>query len=143
MARFLKNPDLAYNAQAARLPIVPSSAYGDSPANGLIRFNQATSRIEFYYNNAWSQVAKIGSVQIIVDNLGPGDGVTSNFTMTQQESDPTAIAVFVGGVYQQPTTNYTVNGTYIISFSAPPPLGTINPTSIIVIHNINSTNVPA
>ena len=45
MARFLKNPDLAYGAQAAKLPIVPSSAYGDTPTNGLIRFNQSSSRI--------------------------------------------------------------------------------------------------
>jgi hypothetical protein len=142
MARFLKNPDIANGAQAARLPIVPSSAYGDVPTNGLIRFNQATSRIEFFYNNAWSQIAKIGSVQLVVDSLGPGDGMTANFTMTQQETDPTAIAVFVGGVYQQPTTHYSVSG-YGIQFVTAPPLGTINPTTIIVIHNINSTNVPA
>lgn len=142
MARFLKNPDLAAGAQAAKLPIVPSSAYGDSPTNGLIRFNQSTSRIEFFYNNSWSQIAKIGSVQIVVDNLGPGDGTTVSFTMTQQETDPTAVAVFVGGVYQQPTTHYTVSG-YQITFNTAPPLGTINPTSIVVIHNINSTNVPA
>jgi hypothetical protein len=142
MARFLKNPDLAYGAQAAKLPIVPSSAYGDTPTNGLIRFNQASSRIEFFYNNAWSQIAKIGSVQIVVDTLGPGDGTTTNFTMSQSETDPTAIAVFVGGVYQQPSTHYSVSGTTISFFTAPP-LGTINPTTIVVIHNINSTNVPA
>ena len=142
MARFLKNPDLAYGAQAAKLPIVPSSAYGDTPTNGLIRFNQTSNRIEFYYNGAWSQIAKIGSVQIVVDTLGPGDGVTANFTMSQAESDPTAIAVFVGGVYQQPTTHYTVSGVGL-QFLTAPPLGTINPTTIVVIHNINSTNVPA
>jgi len=142
MARFLKNPDIANGAQAARLPIVPSSAYGDVPTNGLIRFNQSSSRIEFFYNNAWSQIAKIGAVQIVVDTLGPGDGTTINFTMSQQETDPTAIAVFVGGVYQQPTTHYTVSG-YGIQFTTAPPLGTITPTTIVVIHNINSTNVPA
>ena len=51
MARFLKNPDIGTSiSQAAKLPIVPSSSYGDTPTNGLIRFNQATNRIEFYYN---------------------------------------------------------------------------------------------
>jgi len=143
MARFFKNPDLTQGGRlAARLPIVPSASYGDAPTNGIIRFNQATSRIEFYYNGAWSQVAKIGAVQIVVDTLGPGDGTTINFTMSQQETDPTAIAVFVGGVYQQPTTHYTVSG-YGLSFFTAPPLGTVNPTTIVVIHNINSTNVPA
>jgi hypothetical protein len=143
MARYLKNPDIAYGAQAAKLPIVASSSYGDAPVSGLIRFNQATSRIEFYYNGAWSQIAKIGAVQLVVDNFN-GDGTTTAFTMSQTESDPTAISVFVGGVYQQPTTNYTVNGTTSITFlSAPPQYTGTSPTAIIVIHNINSTNVPA
>lgn len=143
MARFFKNPDIAKGGRlAARLPIVPSSSYGDAPTNGLIRFNQATNRIEFYYNNNWSQIAKIGAVQIVVDTLGPGDGMTANFTMTQQETDAKAVAVFVGGVYQQPDVHYTVSG-YGISFYTAPPAGTINPTTIVVIHNINSTNVPA
>jgi hypothetical protein len=145
MGRLLKNPDLAQGSSAARLPIVASSSYGDAgPVDGLIRFNQDTKRIEFYYNSAWSEVAKIGAVQIVVDNLGGavGDGSTSTFTMSQSETDPTAVAVFVGGVYQTATTHYTVSGTQI-TFQAAPPAGTLVPTQLIVIHNINSTNVPA
>jgi hypothetical protein len=142
MARLLKNPTPADNATLAmQMPIVPSSAYGDAPTNGLLRFNQASSRIEFFYNNAWSQVAKIGSVQLVVDNL-TGDGVTQTFVMSQSESDPTAIAVFIGGVYQIPTSNYTVSGLSITFTSAPPAPG-VNPNSIVIIHNINSTNVVA
>jgi hypothetical protein len=148
MARFLKNPQLAPGATAAILPVVPSSAYGDAPVQGLIRFNQNPTgssypRIEIYYNGSWQQVAPIGKVQLVIDSLGPGDGTTTTFTMTQAESDATAVAVFVGGVYQQPTTNYTVNGTTTITFTSAPPLGNINPTQIIIIHNINSTNVAA
>jgi hypothetical protein len=143
MARFFKNPDLVKNGKlAARLPIVASSSYGDAPVDGIIRFNQTSKRIEFYYNSAWSEVAKIGSVTLSVDQVGTGDGTTYQFTMSQSETDPTAIAVFVGGVYQTATTHYTVSGTQI-TFSSPPPLGSINPTQIVVIHNINSTNVPA
>ena len=139
MARLLKNPDLAYGAQAAKLPIVPSSAYGDAPTNGLIRFNQTSNRIEFYYNGSWSQVAKIGTVQLVTDTF-TGDGLTQTFTMSQVESDVTAIAVFIGGVYQQPTTNYTVNGSLAITFTSPPPAPGVNPNQVIVIHNLNSTN---
>lgn len=142
MARFFKNPDVTKGGRlAARLPIVPNSGYGDAPINGIIRFNQATSRIEFYYNGAWSQVAKIGAVQLIVDSF-VGDGVTSAFTMTQTESDPTAVAVFIGGVYQLPSTHYVVSGTSI-TFYSPPPAPGVNPNQIVVIHNINSTNVAA
>ena len=139
MARFLKNPELAQGSLAAKLPVVPSSSYGDAPVNGLIRYNQATSKIEFYYNGAWSQVAKIGTVQLVVDSF-TGDGSTQVFNMTQAESDATAIAVFIGGVYQQPTTNYTVNGSLAITFTSPPPAPGVNPNQIVVIHNINSTN---
>ena len=144
MARYLKNPQIGKGFNLAeQLPIVPSSAYGDAPISGLIRFNQATSRIEFYYNGAWNQVAKIGSVQLVVDSFN-ADGVNATWTMSQAESDPTAIAVFVGGVYQQPTTNYTVNGSTIITLQAIPPAYTgSSPTTIVIIHNINSTNVPA
>lgn len=142
MGRLLKNPEIAQGSTAARLPVVISSAYGDAPVDGLIRFNQDTKRIEFYYNSAWSEVAKIGSVTLSVDQVGTGDGTTSTFTMNKSETDATAIAVFVGGVYQTATTHYTVSGTQI-SFSSAPPMGSINPTQIVVIHNINSTNVPA
>lgn len=139
MGRFIKNPDLAPGTTAARLPIVPSSSYGDAPISGLIRFNQNTNKIEFYYNDAWNQVAKIGSVQLVVDNF-TGDSLTTTFTMAQSESDPTSIAVFIGGVYQQPTTNYTVNGTTTITFTSPPPAPGVNPNQVVVIHNLNSTN---
>jgi len=143
MGRLLKNPEIAQGSAAARLPIVASSAYADAgPVDGLIRFNQDTKRIEFYYNTTWSEVAKIGSVTINVDKVGDGDGTTSTFTMNQSETVATAIAVFVGGVYQTATTHYTVSGTQI-NFSSAPPMGSINPTQIVVIHNINSTNVPA
>ena len=142
MARYFKNPDIAKNGSlAARLPIVPSSAYGDAPTSGLIRFNQGTNKIEFYYNSAWNQVAKIGSVQIVVDDLVSSDGTTTNFTMSQAETDPTAIVVTIGGVYQQPTTHYTVSGTTISFTSAPPKPSLPNsPNHINIIHNLNSTN---
>ena len=62
------------------------------------------------------------------------------FTMQQAESDPSAIAVFIGGVYQQPNSNYTVNGTTSITFTSPPPAPGVNPNQIVIIHNINSTD---
>lgn len=141
MARLLKNPDIAPGSLGVKLPI-GTNTLSDAPVTGLIRFNSSNNRIEFYYNNAWNQIAKIGSVQLVVDNF-PGDGTTQVFTMTQAETDSTAVAVFVGGVYQQPNTNYTVSGTAITFFSPPPETTGTSPTQIIVIHNINSTNVPA
>lgn len=141
MGTFLKNPDIAPGKLGVKLPI-GTNTLSDAPVTGLIRFNQDNSRIEFYYNGAWNQVAKIGSVQLEVDSFS-GDGETQVFSMSQAEADPTAIVVFIGGVYQQPNTNYTVNGSTAITFTSPPPSPGINPNQIVIIHNINSTNVAA
>jgi len=141
MGIFLKNPDIAPGKLGVKLPI-GTNTLSDAPVTGLIRFNSDTNRIEFYYNNAWNSIAKIGSVQLIVDNF-TGDGIVQTFVMSQAESDPTAVAVFIGGVYQQPTVNYTVNGSTTITFTSAPPAPGVNPNQVIVIHNINSTNVPA
>jgi hypothetical protein len=138
MARFLKNPDLSPNSLAAKLPIVPSSAYGDSPVNGLIRFNDSNNKIEFFYNSTWNQIAKIGTVNIVVDEF-TGDGSTTQFYMSQSELDSNAVLVTIGGVYQQPTTNYSIVG-YQINFTSPPPAPGVNPNKIVVVHNLNSTN---
>ena len=141
MGRLLKNPDIAQGTLGVKLPI-GSNTLSDAPVTGLIRFNSDTSRIEFYYNSTWNQIAKIGSVQITVDDL-VGDGTSTLFTMSQTESDPTAIVVTIGGVYQQPTTNYTVSGTAITFTSPPAPSLPNSPNRITIIHNLNSTNVPA
>jgi hypothetical protein len=143
MARLLKNPDISTGSLGVKLPI-GTTTLSDAPVTGLIRFNTDNSRIEFFYNNAWNQVAKIGSVQLAVDQF-TSDGITTQvFTMSQSESDPKSIAVFIGGVYQQPTVNYIVDGSTNITFTSVPPAPTgMSPNQIVVIHNINSTNVAA
>ena len=140
MGRYLKNTQLQGGSYAVQLPLGSSSVGPDSPVNGQIRYNQTNSRIEFYYNSTWNQVAKIGNVQIIVDTVtGTQDGTNNIFTMSQAETDPKAVIVTIGGVYQQPTVHYTVSGTTITFTTAPPPPG-INPNQIVVIHNLNSTD---
>lgn len=147
MGRFLKNPDLAPSVLAVRLPVVDTTL-ADSPSDGLMRFNTDNNRIEFYYSGGWKQVAKIGAVDLVVDDT-VGDGLTSVFYMSQAETDPKAIAVFIGGVYQQPNTHYTlgdvnpgvkVTPTTAIVFQSPPPAPDINPNRITIIHNLNSTD---
>ena len=139
MARFLKNPDIAQGTLGVRLPI-GSNTLSDAPVTGLIRFNSSNNRIEFYYNNEWNQVAKIGTVALVVDDIAP-DGIAQTFIMSQAESNVNSIAVFIGGVYQQPTTNYTLAGTTTITFTSTPPANNgMMPNKITIIHNINSTD---
>lgn len=139
MGKYLKNPDIAPGALGVRLPIGYTSV-SDSPSDGLIRFNASNNKVEFYYNGSWNQIAKIGSVSIVVDDL-VGDGGTTGFTMSQSESDATNVVVTIGGVYQLPGTNYTVSGT-TITFTSPPPAPSLpsSPNRINIIHNLNSTN---
>lgn len=139
MGKYLKNPDIAPGALGVRLPIGYTSV-SDAPSDGLIRFNASNNKVEFYYNGSWNQIAKIGSVSIVVDDL-VGDGSTSGFTMSQSESDATNVVVTIGGVYQLPGTNYTVSGT-TITFTSPPPAPSLpsSPNRINIIHNLNSTN---
>lgn len=140
MARFLKNPDLTRSGKlAARLPMVPSSSYGDAPADGLIRFNQANSKVEFYYNGQWNQVAKIGTVNIVTDTFTTANGVTQYGPMSYSYSSgqEASVLVFVGGVQQKPVVNYTFDGSFTLNLN--PTSGTAGQT-ITVLHNFNSTN---
>jgi hypothetical protein len=140
MARFLKNTQLKGGSYAIQLPLGTSSLGPDFPVNGQIRYNQTNSKIEFFYNSAWNQVAKIGTVALVVDEF-TGDNATVDFTMSQSESSASNILVTVSGVYQAPVNNYTVSGTQL-TFTSPPPAidASGNPNKIIVVHNINSTN---
>ena len=151
MARYLKNPDITRSGKlAARLPMVPNNSYGDAPVDGLIRFNQDTSRIEFYYNNNWSEVAKIGTVNIVIDPFITGDtssnpsGDYHDMSYSYIAGQENSVLVFVGGVQQIPVTNYNFSSGVASKhiYITPSTSGDAG-QAILVIHNINSTNVPA
>ena len=139
MGRYLKNTQLESGSYAVQLPLGSNSIGPDVPQNGQIRFNTSTNRVELFFGSVWNQVAKIGTVSIVVDEF-TGDGTTTTFTMSQAESSDGAVLVSIGGVYQQPTTNYTTNGTTTITFTGPPPAPGVNPNKIVVVHNLNSTD---
>jgi hypothetical protein len=141
MGRYLKNTQLKGGSYSIQLPLGTSSIGPDSPVNGQIRFNQTTNKIEFYYNNQWNQVAKIGTVQVTVDQLVTADGV-NQYTMSQSyiAGQESGVLVFVGGVQQIPTVNYTFSSVVASNqlYLQPSTSGDAN-QPIIVIHNLNST----
>ena len=139
MGRYLKNTQLLGGSYAIQMPLGSNSLGPDSPVDGQMRFNTSNLRLEMFFSGVWNQVAKIGSVNITVDEF-TGDGVQTQFTMSQAESSANAVLVSIGGVYQQPSINYTVNGTTTITFTSPPPAPGINPNKIVVVHNLNSTD---
>jgi len=64
-----------------------------------------------------------------------GTGSQTVFTMSLAESSATQIIVFVGSIYQDPATAYTVNGGFDITFTSAPP----NTVPISVIHTRNNS----
>jgi hypothetical protein len=138
MGRYLKNTQILGGSYSVQLPLGSNSIGPDVPVDGQVRFNQSNSRVELFYNTQWNQIAKIGNVAIVVDEF-TGDDSQVNFTMSQGETSPNSILVSIGGVYQQPTTNYTVSGA-TITFTSPPPTPGVNPNKIVVVHNLNSTD---
>lgn len=139
MGKYLKNPDIAPGALGVRLPIA-STSLSDSPQDGVIRFNSTNSKIEFYYGTQWNQVAKIGAVTIVKDTFTTVDAQTTYgpMTYTYDAGQESSVVVFVGGVHQDPITNYQFDGTTNISIN-PSTGGTAN-QSIVIIHNLNSTD---
>lgn len=138
MGRYLKNTQLEGGSYAVQLPLGSNSVGPDFPVNGQIRFNQTNTKVELFYAGVWNTIAKVGKVSITVDEF-TGDGTTTMFIMSVSELNDSDVLVSIGGVYQQPTTNYTVTG-YQIHFTSPPPAPGLNPNKIVVVHNLNSTN---
>lgn len=142
MGRYLKNTEIATGGYAVRLPVGSNTIGPDSPVDGQIRFNESTNKIEFYFSNAWNQVAKIGRVEIVKDEFITADGVTSYGPMSYsyhvaQEND---VLVFVGGVHQKPVVNYTFNNPGSSYINIDPSTGGTSGQPIVIIHNINSTD---
>lgn len=124
MGYFVKNRRLQSGSSGVILPAGPTSLRPDSPLFGLIRYNTDSGFVEYFNGSAFISLATGGAVNYTVDSF-TGDGITTTFVMSQIVSDPTQIIVFVGSVYQIPTTNYTVGGpaNYNITFTSAPPSG--------------------
>jgi hypothetical protein len=75
--------------------------------------------VEFFNGTEFVALSS-GGVDYTVDNF-VGNGVQTDFTMSVAESTATQIMVFVGSIYQEPTTAYTVNGSVTLTFTSAPP----------------------
>ena len=142
MARYLKNTQLTGGSHTVQLPLGTMSVGPDVPVNGQVRYNMSNNRVEFYFDTSWHQVAQTGLVTLVIDEYdGSQFNVNYQVEMSQLVVSPTDIVVFIGGIYQAPTTNYTVAGTLLTLASPPPTVDAWgNPNKIVVIHNLNSTD---
>jgi hypothetical protein len=141
MGRFVKNVRLESGAYVVQLPRGTASIGPAQPATGVIRYDDDTDRVIYYNGTEYKVLTRAGRVTIVKDYF-VGDGTASAFSpMSYAVSDATSIMVFVGGVYQEPSINYTVDGTTTITFTSPPPAPGINPNRIVVLHGLASNDV--
>jgi hypothetical protein len=138
MGRYLKNYSI--NDQALALGVVNTST-ANRPAgkNGQLIYNTTTGTFQVY-DNAWTNISTgTSAAATITKNTFTGDGTTGAFTMSISVTSPQDILVFIGGVYQIPTTSYSVSGTTLTFGSAPPsPNGFDNDHIVTVLHGFNS-----
>jgi hypothetical protein len=132
MGYFVKNRQLQSGSTGVVLPTGSSANRPDFPAFGMIRYNTDSGLVEFFNGSVWSSLSTGGSITYTVDDF-VGNGVQTIFTMSVAESTATQLIVFVGSIYQDPASSYTVNGGYDITFTSAPP----NTVPINVIHTTN------
>lgn len=128
MGYFVKNRQLQSGSSGVVLPAGGSALRPPDPRFGLIRYNTDLAAVEFFNGTQFVQLSAAGAIDYTVDSF-TGDGSTTVFTMSLQENLTTQIIVFVGSIYQTPTTAYTVNGGFDITFTSAPPDG--EPISVI------------
>ena len=150
MGRFVKNPILTQGS-SVEIPSV-STANRPTGANGKIIFNTTTSTYQVYNGAQWYNVSEASREKSLTVDKFQGDGSTTVFgggkgntldgstaaTLSVVPTDATDMVIFVGGVYQIPTTNYTYSGGEITFGEAPPANdGTSAGHIITIIHNLH------
>ena len=137
MGRFLKTASApgSGSAQALALPTGTSGNRPGNPKIGDFRFNTDNNLLEYFDGLAFQTSTKVGQVAITVDSF-TGDGSTTTFTLSSEQSGVNQVMAFIGGVHQDPTTAYTISADEITFTSAPP-----NGEAVNVILDIGSTNV--
>ena len=153
MGRLVKNRELDNGALTVKIPSV-TTEQRPSGANGDLIYNTSIPSFQVY-QNGWGNVstANSGLGTITVDKF-QGDGTTTTFgggvgntldgstaaNLSFIVANDEDVMVFIGGIYQTPTTNYQIvgGGTQIQFGSAPDPIddnGNVN--VIAVIHGLN------
>ncbi len=150
MGRFVKNPVIGDNAVGVTIPNV-TTAQRPSGTNGQLVYNTTTSTYQVYNGSAWYNVSEASREKSIVVDRFQGDGTTTVFgsgagntlddstmaTLSVVPDAATDMVIFVGGIYQAPTTNYTYSGGQITFGSAPAGNdGETNGHVITIIHNL-------
>jgi hypothetical protein len=123
---------------------------------GQLIYNKTTNTFQAYIGTGgsagWFNISTASGEKTLTIDRFQGDGTTTVFgggsgntldgstaaTLSVVPTDASDMLVFVGGVYQIPTTNYTLSGGQITFGSAPPANdGATNGHIITIVHNLH------
>lgn len=124
MGYFVKNRRLQSGSTGVVLPTGSTAQRPTAPVFGLIRYNTDSGSVEFFNGSIFQSLAVGGGVTYTVDTF-TGDGSTLVFgPLSEIPANAEQIIVFVGSIYQEPVTNYTVDGINSqLTFTSAPPAG--------------------
>lgn len=95
---------------------------GNALLTGALYWNSSSNVMKVYTGTAWTDAA--AAVSFAVQSFS-GNGVTTAFTLSTAPNSVNSLFVYISGVRQVPTTDYTVSGT-TLTFTTAPVSGTSN-----------------
>jgi len=99
--------------------VVPNGTTLERPTaqTGIIRFNTDTGKYEVSTDGStYSALRTEAAAGDITKDVFTGDGSATQFTMTVTPTDAKNVIVYVDGVMQEPTQNYTIS-TNVLAFT--------------------------
>ena len=96
--------------------VVPTGTTAERPTaqEGVIRFNTQTGKYEVSEDGStWSNLRTESVAGAITKDIFTGDGSTTSFTMSEEPDNVKNVILYIDGVMQEPTQNYTMSGTTV------------------------------
>ena len=92
---------------------------------GVMRFNTDTGKYEVSQDGStWTNLRTEQTAADVNKDIFSGDGSTQRFDSSNVATDPKNLIVYIDGVMQEPTQNYTTDGsTATITFDEAPHIG--------------------
>ena len=127
IGNIVTNADMTFTTQGTGLfdfntttgVVVPTGTTAERPSaqEGIIRFNTTTGKYEVSLDGStYTALRTEAAASSITKDVFTGDGSTTQFTMTVTPSNAKNIIVYVDGVMQEPTQNYTI-ASDVMSFT--------------------------
>ena len=124
IGNIVTNADMTFTTQGTGLfdfntttgVVVPNGTTAERPTaqTGIIRFNTDTGKYEVSADGStYSALRTEAAAGEINKDVFTGDGSATQFTMTYSPTDAKNVIVYVDGVMQEPTQNYTISSNVL------------------------------